>query len=126
MLLTAVSDAERLAPWAYTNASVMDADERLEEVVREALGQPRAHVPNGTPALVFAKGKEPAMPLIEALVTGKRGYLRKGCDACKTPIHPEHRLWVGAGATVVEVHVCFHCRPVLNFAHRDCEPLVWG
>lgn len=120
-----IDDTRRLVPWAEPNTAVFD-DPATEQLLRGAPGgltSEETGLP--VPTLRFANPDVPAMPLLEALVTGKRHSAAR-CDRCPTKLQGirSARLWVPMGESVVELHLCHHHAAVLDdlFPHT----LVWS
>lgn len=113
-LSAAIRDGGELVKWAAPNEIAVE-DERIDALVQQALrGGP---VPDdyaiGVPLLCFANRDVPDVPLVDAIVDDKRHNART-CDRCDSHAVRTARLLVPAGASVVAVHCCSHCRGVLQ------------
>ena len=103
-------------------------DPRIEELVLATLGKP-TDAPNGRALLRRGCAHaETVVPLFEAVFGRAGGWSTRDlfvapCDRCRRDIQPRHTLWVNAGATVVDIHMCDDCRIEL---HADLPDLVWG
>ena len=122
----AVRDGAELMPWTAPNVAALE-DERLEAAVVRALAGPVApELAFGVPLLRFANTGLPAQPLIQAVMNPPR-HGHHACDRCSdTERSVLDRLWVPAGASVVEVAVCWRCRLNLDMPHRERSTLVWS
>ena len=121
-------DVARLAPWAEPNNWALTADERTEDAVLRAFGGcVSPDVEPGTPLLRWGNPDQPAVSLLDALVTGTK-HAASHCDRCAARLSGKrNRLWVPSGQSVVELQMCGLCRNVLNDVCRqgDDRLLVW-
>jgi hypothetical protein len=120
MLMDAVRDGHDLVRWAEPNTIVLE-HEWAERSVLAAIG---GHTPADTMGVPLLRSCDPdreARPLLDVLVDGRREF-RKHCDRCPGTTPTNHRLWVPAGASVVELVCCNFCRHVLDY---EFSGLVW-
>lgn len=122
-LEAAIRDGGELVRWAEPNALALE-DGRVEALVLQALSGP---VPDdyavGVPLLRFPSDA-PDVPLLDAIVDDKH-HDAGTCDRCGArALHQTKRLLVPAGASVVAIHCCVHCRGVLQDVFA-CG-LVWS
>lgn len=124
-VLHAIADGEM--SWPYNAHAVEDS--AVESIVLAALGKP-TDAPSGV-ALYRRAGDRmsPVLRLIE-VVFGRIvetwsdfDFFVAPCDRCARPVQPKHSLWVGAGASVVDVHCCDSCRKDLD---ASLVGLVWN
>lgn len=119
----AIRDGGELVRWAEPNILALE-DERVEAAVLRALTGP---VPEdyavGVPLLRFPDRHVPDVPLVDAIIDDMRQNAH-ACDLCNGQAVRTARLLVPAGASVVAINCCSHCRGILQDVFA-CG-LVWG
>ncbi|MEI2714391.1 MAG: hypothetical protein V9G04_14125 [Nocardioides sp.] len=124
-ILDAVEDGKRL--WPHNSEVV--ADKRVERAVLAALSIPFEFADDGLPdmpdvngqtLIVSCKEDNCVMPVLDAMTN--LFVMHHPCDRCALNVQPCGRLWVNAGATIVEVACCARCVKELN---RDFPNIVW-
>jgi hypothetical protein len=113
-ILSAIEDAERLVPWARDNDIIVQAGGHLSKVVARSL---RGHVPAecafGTPLLRQTDTSLHAASLLSAVLDWKLTVDTK-CCFCTAERVSRNRLTVLAGASAVWLHICDHCKPIMD------------
>jgi hypothetical protein len=116
-ILAAIEDSERAWPF---NAHLIE-DRQVDEAVRTALdGRLTAREEyelsdvRVQPQVVPAKTELCAQPLLDTLLRSEPYKIQSPCDRCHQRVHPVARLWVPAGASIVELACCAVCRSELD------------
>ncbi|GAB3875419.1 hypothetical protein [Terrabacter terrigena] len=121
--LEIIEQAESL--WPHNTHAVEDP--AVSEAVQYALSKP-TDAPNNVALLRRAGKHSSRVRRLFDVVFGKAmlwsdfDFFEAPCDRCLGDIQPQHSLWVPAGATVVEVHMCADCRVQVDALLTD---LVW-
>lgn len=112
--------------WPHNEHLINDV--RVDHAVRIALGSAAVTADEETdgarpqPRLLFVDRDYAAMPLMDVMFNGDVRNMPIGCDLCLAQVQPTGRLWVPAGASVVELHTCDSCKVEMD---ADYSPIVW-
>jgi hypothetical protein len=116
VVLSAMQEARDLVAWAKPNIAIF-GDERAEAACLAALsGTVPDELSFGIPLLRFANQDTPAVPLIHAVVSNFADAHRTSvCDRCNAHgVVGKAQLFVPMGTSTVVLHVCAHCRYLLD------------
>lgn len=125
-ILTTLDESRSL--WSNNEIGVEDAG--LEMAVLVALDKPH-DAPDGRPLLRRGCAHSTPVRSLFAAVFGRAlgwtnyDLFRAPCDRCLSDVQPRHTLWIPAGRSVVEVHVCDGCRSQLDADFAE-PALIWN
>ena len=120
----AIADGEML--WPHNEHLVNDV--RVDHAVRIALASASVTADEETdgarpqPRLILVNSDYAAMPLMDVMFDNDVRNMPIGCDLCLAQVQPTGRLWIPAGASVVELHACAPCKAEID---ADFGPIVW-
>jgi hypothetical protein len=124
-VLHAIDESETV--WPHNDFLI--EDQPIEMAVLYALGRPADDLPAGAALLRPAGNRRSPIRRLFDVVFGRAAQkwtdhdlLAAPCDRCIRNVQPEHTLWVPAGRSVVELHLCDDCRTTLD---ADFPGIVW-
>jgi hypothetical protein len=125
-ILAGIEESEAL--WPHND--ILYNDHAIDLAVQHALAKPIDGMPSDVAGLLRSGGNRPGVSRRLFLVVFGRAaqtwtdydLFCAPCDRCLRDVQPEHTLWIPAGRSVVELHVCRRCHDELD---ADFSGIVW-